>query len=517
MTAASVQAAVPLPGSRFPLGATVGMAGRIRGGLRRRRRDGALPVRRGRRRDAGSAVDYDAGVWHGFVPGVGPGQAYGYRATGPYDPARGAALQPAQAPARPLCAGLHRDGAFGPEVLGTRPATRTRRARLDSAGPRAAQPRRRTRRTAGATARRPGPYADTVIYEVHVKGFTMRHPGVPAELRGTYAGLAHEAAIGHLLDLGVTAVELLPVHESVPEAFLVQRGLTNYWGYNTIGYFAPHQGYSAAVRAGTPGGQVTEFKAMVDALHRAGLEVMLDVVFNHTAEGDSSGPRCASGAWTTPRTTGWTRATRAITSTRPARQLTQRRRPAHPAADHGLAAVLADRDARGRVPVRPGAHPGPPGGRVRPEVGVLRHGRAGSGRVAGEADRRTVGRRADGQLRPGPVPGRSGGSGTASTATACGTSGAASRSASASSRPVLRVGGPVRRRPAAADRLGEPDHRARRVHPARPGLLRRQAQRGQRRVQPGRDQRQPLVELRRGGPDRDPTCWRCARASPGRC
>ena len=133
-------------------------------------------------------------------------------------------------------------------------------------------------------------YADTVIYEVHVKGFTMRHPGVPAELRGTYAGLAHEAAIGHLLDLGVTAVELLPVHESVPEAFLVARGLTNYWGYNTIGYFAPHQGYSAEVRAGRPGGQVAEFKAMVDALHRAGLEVLLDVVFNHTAEEDQLGP-----------------------------------------------------------------------------------------------------------------------------------------------------------------------------------------------------------------------------------
>ena len=118
----------------------------------------------------------------------------------------------------------------------------------------------------------------------------MRHPGVPPELRGTYAGLGHEAAIAHLLDLGVTAVELLPVHQSVPEAFLAARGLTNYWGYNTIGYFAPHDGYSAAVRAGRPGGQVAEFKAMVDALHAAGLEVLLDVVFNHTAEGDHLGP-----------------------------------------------------------------------------------------------------------------------------------------------------------------------------------------------------------------------------------
>jgi glycogen operon protein len=133
-------------------------------------------------------------------------------------------------------------------------------------------------------------YSDTVIYEVHVKGFTMGHPGVPAQLRGTYAGLAHEAAIGYLVDLGVTAVELLPVHQNVPEEFLVERGLTNYWGYNTIGYFAPHSGYSAEVRAGRPAGQVAEFKAMVDALHAAGLEVLLDVVFNHTAEGGPGGP-----------------------------------------------------------------------------------------------------------------------------------------------------------------------------------------------------------------------------------
>ena len=129
-----------------------------------------------------------------------------------------------------------------------------------------------------------------MLYEVHVKGFTMRHPDIPPELRGTYAGLGHEAAIAYLHDLGVTTVELLPVHQNVPEAFLVQRGLTNYWGYNTIGFFAPHNGYSAAVRAGQPGGQVAEFKAMVDALHQAGLEVILDVVFNHTAEAGPDGP-----------------------------------------------------------------------------------------------------------------------------------------------------------------------------------------------------------------------------------
>ena len=118
----------------------------------------------------------------------------------------------------------------------------------------------------------------------------MTHPGVPAELRGTYAGLAHEAALGHLVDLGVTTVELLPVHHSVPEAFLLERGLTNYWGYNTIGYFAPHAGYSAAVRAGRPGRPGRRVQGDGRRPARAGLEVILDVVFNHTAEGNQLGP-----------------------------------------------------------------------------------------------------------------------------------------------------------------------------------------------------------------------------------
>ncbi|HEY7606531.1 MAG TPA: glycogen debranching protein GlgX, partial [Actinomycetes bacterium] len=178
---------------------------------------------------------------------------------------------------------------FGPEVL-DHDADPDRASQLDSAAhvPRSLVVDPGAGRPAG-----PGPrhrLADTVVYEVHVMGFTMRHPGVPAELRGTYAGLGHEAAVAHLVDLGVTAVELLPVHQHVPEAFLQERGLTNYWGYNTIGFFAPHDGYSAAVRAGRPGGQVAEFQAMVAALHAAGLEVLLDVVFNHTAEGGQGGP-----------------------------------------------------------------------------------------------------------------------------------------------------------------------------------------------------------------------------------
>ena len=235
-------------------------------------------------------LEYDAGVWHGFVPGVGPGQAYGYRTTGPYDPGRGVRCNPKKLLLDPYARAIAGSVRFGSEVLGYAAGNPDEPSALDSASH---MPRSLVVDPVFAWGDRPRPshpYSDTIIYEVHVKGFTMAHPEVPPELRGTYAGLGHEVAIGHLVDLGVTAVELLPVHQSVPEAFLLDRGLTNYWGYNTIGFFAPHHGYSAAVRAGDAGGQVAEFKTMVDSLHGAGLEVLLDVVFNHTAEGNELGP-----------------------------------------------------------------------------------------------------------------------------------------------------------------------------------------------------------------------------------
>ena len=235
---------------------------------------------------------YDAGVWHGFVPGIGPGQAYGYRVSGPFDPARGLRCNPRKLLIDPYARALAGTVTYGDALLGHDPADPGKPSGLDSAPnvPRSlvvdvsdqaydwegdAQPRH--------------PYADTVVYEVHAKGFTARHPDIPEELRGSYAGLGHEAATGYLRDLGVTAVELLPVHECVSERRLVERGLTNYWGYNSIGYFAPRQAYSAAARS-APGGQVAEFRDMVKALHRAGIEVILDVVYNHTAEGNENGP-----------------------------------------------------------------------------------------------------------------------------------------------------------------------------------------------------------------------------------
>jgi glycogen operon protein len=293
MTATAETPAAAPPGTAFPLGATVrdggtnfAVASGAADGMLLCLFDGAAAERRV------PLLDCDAGVWHGFVPGVCAGQAYGYRALGRYDPGSGLRCNPAKLLLDPYARALAGSVRYGPEVLGYAAGDPDTPSALDSSAhvPRslvvAGEPGE-----GGLHEPRPRhSYAETVIYEVHVKGFTMRHPGVPPELRGTYAGLGHEAATGHLRDLGVTAVELLPVHESVPEGFLLGQGLTNYWGYNTIGYFAPHQGYSAAVRAGRPGGQVAEFKAMVDALHLAGLEVLLDVVFNHTAEGDHTGP-----------------------------------------------------------------------------------------------------------------------------------------------------------------------------------------------------------------------------------
>ena len=234
--------------------------------------------------------DYDAGVWHGFVPGVGPGQAYGYRVSGPYDRDQGLRCNPAKLLLDPYARATDGWVCFGPEVFDYDIDNHEAPSSLDSARyvPRSliadsafkwgndAPPQRR--------------YADTVLYEAHVKGLTMLHPDVPERLRGTYAALGHGAVIEHLTSLGVTAVELLPVHQSVTDEFLVNRGLFNYWGYNSIGYFAPHHAYSAAVRAGRAGGQVAEFKGMVKALHQAGIEVILDVAFNHTAEGDEGGP-----------------------------------------------------------------------------------------------------------------------------------------------------------------------------------------------------------------------------------
>ncbi|WP_372515905.1 glycogen debranching protein GlgX [Streptantibioticus silvisoli] len=242
------------------------------------------------------------GVRHGFVPGIRPGQAYGFRAHGRWDPWTGARFNPAKLLLDPRARAVDGDfAATGPD--GLPPASWYGHAR-DWPDREVADTVRDNRDSAPdlprsivvadpadplvPDAERPGTaWADTVLYELHVRGFTMRHPDVPEALRGTYAGLAHPAVIEHLTGLGVTAVELLPVQQFAHEEHLVRRGLRNLWGYNTIGFFAPHAAYCSS---GSRGEQVTEFRRMVRALHAAGLEVILDVVYNHTAEGGECGP-----------------------------------------------------------------------------------------------------------------------------------------------------------------------------------------------------------------------------------
>ncbi|MCF6525175.1 glycogen debranching protein GlgX [Streptomyces sp. JJ36] len=232
-------------------------------------------------------------IWHGFVPGVRPGRRYGYRVHGRWDPWTGARWNPAKLLLDPYARAVDGEFSLPPEVYGhvrdwpQQELADTVRDERDSA-PHVPKSVVVDDRESWDDDRRPKtPWADSVLYELHVRGFTRRHPDVPEPLRGTYAGLAHPAALAHLTRLGVTAVELLPVHQFAHEDHLLRRGLRNYWGYNSIGYFAPHAAYAAS---GTRGQQVGEFKRMVQALHGAGIEVILDVVYNHTAEANESGP-----------------------------------------------------------------------------------------------------------------------------------------------------------------------------------------------------------------------------------
>jgi isoamylase len=222
-------------------------------------------------------------VWHGYLPRVGPGQRYGFRVHGPYDPHSGQRFNAGKLLVDPYARAIDGDFRLSDAVF-EKPRSQQQR---DSAPyvPKSVVVHDAFPWGEDHLPRRA--WSDTVIYELHVKGFTVRHPDIPPALRGTYAGLAHPVAIGHLQHLGVTAVELMPVHHFVSEPHLLRRGLTNYWGYNSLGYFAPHAAYSAS---GGRGEQVREFKAMVRALHAAGIEVLLDVVYNHTAEGDETGP-----------------------------------------------------------------------------------------------------------------------------------------------------------------------------------------------------------------------------------
>jgi isoamylase len=231
--------------------------------------------------------EVDGYVWHCFLPGVGPGWRYGYRVHGPHVPEEGLRSNPSKLLIDPYARALDGGIKWDPAVYGYPLGGDDRKATDADSAP--FMPRSvvtnpwfewgddRPLRT---------PWHETVLYECHVKGLTMRHPAVPEPLRGTYAGMAHPAVIEHLQRLGITAVELMPVHHFVHDHYLADKGLRNYWGYNSIGFFAPHLDYSAwGVEQ-----VVSEFKYLVKSMHQAGIEVILDVVYNHTAEGNHLGP-----------------------------------------------------------------------------------------------------------------------------------------------------------------------------------------------------------------------------------
>ena len=229
----------------------------------------------------------DAFVWHCYVPNVGPGQRYGFRVSGPYDPAAGHRCNPSKLLLDPYAKAIDGDIDWSQACFSYTWGDASSYDDEDSApymsksvviSPFFDWDNDRHPRT---------PYNETVVYEAHVKGLTKTHPGIPEEIRGTYAALAHPVMLEHYTKLGVTAVELMPVHQFVHDSHLADREMRNYWGYNTIGFFAPQNDYSSS---GSRGQQVQEFKAMVKALHEAGLEVILDVVYNHTAEGNHMGP-----------------------------------------------------------------------------------------------------------------------------------------------------------------------------------------------------------------------------------
>jgi isoamylase len=231
--------------------------------------------------------EVDGFVWHGFVPYAEPGQRYGYRVYGPYDPAAGQRCNPNKLLLDPYAKAIDGNFQWNQSLFGYDFGDPDSRNDDDSA---ASMPKSAVINPFfdwGVDRPPQHEYSDSVIYEAHVKGLTQTHPDIPDRIRGTYAAIAHPAILDHLKGLGITAIELMPVHHFANDSTLIEKGLSNYWGYNTIGFFAPDSKYSSTT---TPGGQVQEFKAMVRALHEADIEVILDVVYNHTAEGNHMGP-----------------------------------------------------------------------------------------------------------------------------------------------------------------------------------------------------------------------------------
>lgn len=229
-------------------------------------------------------------VWHAYLPDLRPGQLYGFRVHGPYEPQNGHRFNPAKIVLDPYAKAIGRDVVWKDEMFPYVLNNPQEDLVIDTTDNAACAPLAAVIDQAftwGDDRPPRTPWHKTLIYEMHVRGFTKSHPEIPEKLRGTYSGLATEPAIRYLSELGITAVELLPVHHFVSDRGLEEKGLTNYWGYNTLSYFSPHAGFSGS---DTAQDTVREFKTMVKNLHSAGIEVILDVVYNHTAEGNHMGP-----------------------------------------------------------------------------------------------------------------------------------------------------------------------------------------------------------------------------------
>ena len=454
-------------------------------------------------RSASTLPEVTAFIHHGYVPGVQPGQRYGFRVHGPWDPDQGLRCNPAKLLLDPYAKAVEGEVDWHDDVFdyvvddGPERRRQPDRQRAPRAPVGRGQPLLRLGR------RPPAPHA--LARDAHLRD-PREGPdhAPPRRARGAARHLRGPGAPGRSSitssRLGVTAVELMPVHQFVHDRRLVERGLRNYWGYNSIAYLAPHNDYASY---GQRGQQVQEFKQMVKTLHRAGIEVILDVVYNHTAEGNDGGPVPVVQGHRQP----------GLLPPRPRRPAPLRRlhrhrqQPEHApppraAADHGQPALLGQRDARRRLPLRPGRHAGPRAARRRQAVVVLRPHPAGPGRQPGEAHRRAVGR------RRGRLPGRAtsrrcGRSGTASTATRCATSGAAPTtpwpSSATASRAARTSTSPpdARRRPASTS---SPPTTASPSHDLVSYETKHNEANGEDNQR--RHRRQPVVELRGRGPDR---------------
>jgi len=275
------------PGTAYPLGATfdgIGTNFALFSEVAERVELCLFDARRRERRF--EITEVDGHIWHCYLPQVKPGQRYGYRVHGPYAPEQGLRCNPSKLLLDPYAKATERQPDWHPSLFGYHFGDEWSRNDEDSAAHMMLGVVINPFFDWSGDRRLSIPYNESFIYEAHVKGMTQLHPDIPARARGTYAGLTHPAIIEHLTKLGITAIELMPVHQFVHDSSLLDKGLRNYWGYNTLAYFAPHAEYASVGE----GGQVQEFKAMVKAMHSAGIEVILDVVYTHTAEGNPLGP-----------------------------------------------------------------------------------------------------------------------------------------------------------------------------------------------------------------------------------